>query len=127
MFEYTLEMGRNNIVPILEHKPIDLRAETSGGGQALIFMFPERYLTTQEEQIFVTHLMSHPQIVEGKMTIVDIATKSPLMIGCFIQDDIRIIQKPDLYETGVALGTKNVERNLAKFWKDKINSVADTR
>lgn len=94
-FEFIREMGTGLIQVILEHKPLDFRVKTNDGGQALQFTFPERWMSTQEEYIFYSKVATHPQIKNAKMTIIDLITKSPLIIGNFLKDDILIFRADD--------------------------------
>lgn len=94
-FEYLKEWGAGNIEPALYHEPLKLSAETKGGGQHVGFFFPERHITTQEEYVFVPMLKSHPQIVNAKLTIIDIVTKSALIIGNFLKYDVRIVKREE--------------------------------
>lgn len=95
-FEFELEFGMQHIEAVLEHRPFNVGTTTDcGRGQHILFVFPERWMTTQEEYVFVPMLQAHPQIVEKQMTVVDLVTKSALIIGSFIRDDIRIVKRAD--------------------------------
>lgn len=59
----------------------------------LTFVFPERYLSVHEQQSFTYTLMQHKDISNIKH--VDILTSSPLMIGSFHKETIRILTWPD--------------------------------
>ena len=94
-FEYMKDFGAGNIVPALEHDTLKMSVSTKDGGQHLGFFFPERYITTQEEYMFVPMIKDHPQVKKAKFTIVDIVTKSPLIVGNFMKDDVRIVQREE--------------------------------
>ncbi len=89
-FEYELNMGMAQIDAVLNHEPLNMSTVTEDGGQHIMFVFPERWLSTQEEYIFAGKLEEHPQIKKATLTIIDLVTKSPLIIGNFIKEDIRI-------------------------------------
>ena len=92
-FDYDRDFGLGQIEAVLNKEPLNMGVVTKGGGQQIMFVFPERWLSTQEEQIFPVALSENPQIKKAKMTIIDLVTKSPLIIGNFIKEDIRIITK----------------------------------
>lgn len=94
-YEYERDFGMPKLEPILEHRPFKLDTIVKGGGQQLLLIFPERWLTTQEEYMLVPQIKSHPQVKDAKLTIVDIVTKSPLIVGNFLKDDIRIVKPGD--------------------------------
>lgn len=89
-FEYEREMGGPLVEKVLRHQPLGLTKIGEKGGQHLLFVFPERWMSTQEEQAFVPLLRVHPDIWNASLTIIDIATKSPLIIGNFLKEDVRI-------------------------------------
>lgn len=82
-------------MPALEHDNLNISTQTEGGGQHLGFFFPERHTTTQEEYMFVPMLKSHPQIFDATLTVIDIVTKSALIVGNFMKDDVRIVQREE--------------------------------
>ncbi len=86
-FEYERDIGMAAIPHVLAHTTL----RVAGDPPSLDFFFPERWMSTQEEQAFVYRLMSHPQLTGLPLVRVDIVTKSPLLIGSFIRDDILII------------------------------------
>jgi hypothetical protein len=86
-FEYMRSIGSGLVESVLLHQP--LRSH-----RHLCFFFPEQMLSTQEEQLFVPMLQSHPDVVNEPFTIIDICTKSALLIGNFIKEDIRILHIP---------------------------------
>lgn len=77
-FEFEIDLGIAQIPAVLSHKP--LRFNQKGDGQYICFFFPERWMTTQEEQFFPYQLTQHPQVTAAKMTVVEMVTKSPLII-----------------------------------------------
>jgi len=84
-FEYMREMGMALIEPIMNHDYID--------GGHLSFVFPERWLGVAEQQAFSLVMSKHPEV--KKIKSVDILTSSPLIIGSFMADQVRIISWPD--------------------------------
>lgn len=93
MFEYMLAMGMPLVDKVLFHQPLGLT------NSYLMFVFPERWMTTPEEQLFIPMLRSHPEVASAKMTIIDIVTKSPLIVGNFLIDDVRSVFRPDKEDT----------------------------
>lgn len=91
-FECEREFGSGKLDAVLTHQPLlpDYRTK-NGKGRHLLFVFPERHLSTQEEYVFVPRLITHPDIQSAKMTVIDLVTKSPLIVGNFIRDDVRIV------------------------------------
>ena len=94
-FDYERDFGMGQIDAVLNKEPLNMSVVTKGGGQHIMFVFPERWLSTQEEQMFPYELKNNPQIKKAKMTVIDLVTKSPLIIGNFIKEDIRIISKKE--------------------------------
>lgn len=94
-FDFDRDWGMPKIEAVLEHKLLKMDTMVETGGQQIMFVFPERWMTTQEEYFFSSMLKSHPQIRDAKLTIIDIVTKSPLIIGDRIKEDIRIVKPTD--------------------------------
>lgn len=101
-FEFIKEMGCGQLDNILCDRPINMSATTERGGQHLRLVFPERHLTTQEEHILVPCLQWHHQIKDAPLTIIDIVTKSPLMVGNFLKEDVRIIRDAEDFDNGLS-------------------------
>ena len=101
-FDYIREMGSGQIDAVLNNEPLKMSATTSNGGQHIIFIFPERHMTTQEEYVFADCLVKHHQIVDAPLTIIDMVTKSPLLIGSLLADDIRIIKDTKDFDMGLS-------------------------
>ena len=59
----------------------------------LAFMFPERHMSVHEQQSFTAALNAHKD-AHG-ITCVDLITSSPLVIGSFKRDSIRILTWDD--------------------------------
>ena len=114
-FDFMREMGSPQIDNVLTNKPLKFGVQTDGGGQHILFVFPERHLTTQEEHIFVPSLWGHHQIVDATLTIIDIVTKSPLILGNFLADDVRIIKDEEDWETGLSNAHKQTQFADRKF------------
>ncbi len=85
-YEFIRDMGIGHIDAILNGKPL------SNHG-VLTFVFPERWMSAQEQQVFMHELSCHPEV--DKITQVDIITISPLIIGEFRREMIRILEWPD--------------------------------
>lgn len=87
-FEYVLEMGSALIPNVLAHRPLR-------NCDNLAFVFPERHMNVVEQREFMHQLNSHPDATAGKIKTVDILTSSPLIIGDFLRDQLRILQFED--------------------------------
>lgn len=124
-FEYCLDMGMPNIEKILFHEPLNLDGE-------LTFVFPERHMTVHDEHGFVYMLVKHPQIRAAKMTIVDIVTKSPLLISGFRREDIRIFSQAHDNERNRKLREAREKAELIKDVRgrrsslDEVDSIVGT-
>ena len=90
-WEYELEMGSPMIPNVFSGEPLSPR-KTVVGGQHLYFCFPERHMSTQEEHGFIYALENHSDVTSRTMSVIDIVTKSPLIIGSFHKEDIRILK-----------------------------------
>ena len=80
-------MGVGYIESALYHKKFD-------PPPVLTFVFPERYMSVHEQRSFMYQLSKHPEV--DKIKQVDILTSSPLLIGEFLAQMIRIIEWPDV-------------------------------
>lgn len=80
-FEMFREMGAVAIDAVFEHDPL--------GQSHLSFVFPERHMGVAEQQAFMHYLEKHPEAKDIKA--VDIITSSPLIVGSFMRDHIRIL------------------------------------
>jgi hypothetical protein len=87
-FEFILNMGKVNIDPIMNHQPF-----TKKGPLDLTFVFPERWMGIKEQQDFMYALALHPDIERIKS--VDIITSSPLIVGNFFKEQVRILTWAD--------------------------------
>lgn len=84
-FDIIRELGASLIDTIFNNKPLP-----SG---KLSFVFPERHMSVHEQQNFMRALSSHSSAKD--ITQVDIITSSPLMIGDFYKEQIRILTWDD--------------------------------
>lgn len=84
-FEYLREMGASDIDRVFHGKPF--------GKDTLTFFFPERHMSVHEQYGFMSVLTRHPHVDE--ITNVDIITSSPILIGNFYANSIRILTWPD--------------------------------
>jgi hypothetical protein len=87
-FEPILNMGKVSIDPIMNHQPF-----TKEGPLDLTFVFPERWMGIKEQQDFMYALALHPDIERIKS--VDIITSSPLIVGNFFKEQVRILTWAD--------------------------------
>lgn len=101
-FDMCREIGARQIEAALHNKPLNMGLTTSDGGQHVMFVFPERHLTTQEEQQFPDCLARHHQIIDAPLTIIDLVTKSALIVGGFLAGDVRVIKDTEDFETGIS-------------------------
>lgn len=106
-FDYEREMGSQLVESVLEHRSLNVKKTKAGDGQRLLFVFPERYMTTQEEYYFIPMLRKHPDVVDMKLNIIDVVTKSALIIGNFIKDDIRIVKPEGAELMGISQATSD--------------------
>lgn len=95
-FEYERDFGSGLIPAVLAGDPFrpDMLVG-DGRGIRLLFVFPERHLTTQEEYIFLHKLKEHPLVMGAQLAVIDVVTKSPLLIGSLLRDDIRILNRTE--------------------------------
>lgn len=84
-FEYIRDLGMVDIEKVMEKKRLNRRN--------LTFVFPERWLGVAEQQAFTHSIATHPNAETIKQ--VDILTSSPLIIGGFLREHIRIITWPE--------------------------------
>ena len=85
-FDFIRDMGSVHIGPILKGEPLN----HSG---ILTFVFPERWMSVHDARAFMLKLTRHPEA--NKIEQVDIITSSPLMVGDFRREMIRILEWPD--------------------------------
>ena len=81
-FEYIRYLGVNDIQPILYHEKFAMPSQ-------LTLVFPESHMSVHEERSFMFQLSRHPQVDELKQ--MDLITKSPMMVGDFKADMIRVL------------------------------------
>jgi len=81
-FEFIQYMGKLDIDPILYHEKFD-------PASFLTFVFPEAHMSVHEEQMFTYKLSNHPEV--DQIENVDIITKSPMIVGSFRSEMIRIL------------------------------------
>jgi len=84
-FDYIRDMGMFDIDKVFNKNKFDK--------EILTFVFPERWMGVAEQQSFMHHLQQHPQATKIKQ--VDIITSSPLLIGSFRAEQIRILTWKD--------------------------------
>ena len=114
-FDFIRDMGSPQLDKVLANEPLKFDHTTKSGGQHLLFVFPERHLTTQEEYTFVPSLYAHHQIIDAKMTVIDLVTKSALIIGNFLKDDVCIIKDEEDWDTGLSNAHRQAEFADRKF------------
>lgn len=87
-FEFILNMGKVNIDPIMNHQSF-----TEDGPLNLTFVFPERWMGVKEQQDFMYAMALHPDVERIKS--VDVITSSPLIVGNFFKEQVRILTWAD--------------------------------
>ncbi len=76
MFEYWLELGREDVVKILKHKSFGLGKDDKLN---LLFVFPERFMSVHEKHLFIQRLQTHRQ--RKRIQTLDIITQEPLIVN----------------------------------------------
>ena len=84
-FEYLVDIGRMDIERVLMHKPLNC--------PHLAFVFPERWMSVREQVQFMAKLMTHPNM--EKIESLDLLTSSPMLIGHFMAQQVRILTWPE--------------------------------
>jgi hypothetical protein len=84
-FEYIRDMGSGDIDRVFDCR--------SFRNKDLVFVFPERWMSVHEQRNFMHYLNKHPDA--DSLESVDVITSSPIMIGDFAHEMIRIITWPD--------------------------------
>ena len=84
-FTMFLNIGQGLIDPIMNHEKL---SETH-----LTFVFPERWMGQTERRAFTFCLAKHPDVKVVKQ--LDIITSDPMIIGSFMQQQIRVITWPE--------------------------------
>ena len=79
-------MGMGHIDPILYHEKFD-------PPEILTFIFPEAHMSVHEEHAFMYKLARHPEVDQIKQ--VDIITKSPMIVGNFRAEMVRVVTWPE--------------------------------
>lgn len=85
-FDYLRDMGMPDIDKVFKN-------ESFGGKKDLTFIFPERWMGVAEQQAFTSALKAHHEA--KTLEQVDIITSSPLLIGAFHAEHIRILTWDD--------------------------------
>lgn len=86
-FEYLLETGRSNIDRVFSKK--------SFRENDLFFVFPERFMSVQENCLFMSSICEHPDAIEKKINTVLVVTSNPQIITDFMSEQIMIIEFED--------------------------------
>ena len=83
-FEYYLNFGRSDIDKVFTGEPL------TGN---LLFVFPERFMSVHEQQQFMATLKKHR--AANHIDRLDLITSSPLLVGSFKREMIRILTWED--------------------------------
>jgi hypothetical protein len=84
-FDIIRDLGSNLLDDIFSGKPLP-----SG---ELTFIFPERHMSLHEQKGLMSKLSSHPSA--GDISLVNIITSSPFIVGDFSRHSIRILTWKD--------------------------------
>ncbi len=84
-FEFMIDMGQCNIDRIFNDTPFT--------SDHLTFMFPERWMGVHEQRGMMSKLCKHSNI--NMIKSVDIMTSSPILLGEFHREQIRILTWDD--------------------------------
>jgi hypothetical protein len=72
----------------------------------MLFMFPERHMSPWEQHRFTWCIDKHPSVAEAVAkhgrVVFDMWTGSPLLVGSFIKEQVRISQNDDLRAAQIA-------------------------
>ncbi len=88
-FDFIRDMGMVDVARVF-------KGESFEGKKCLTFIFPERWMGVVEEQAFTSVLNKHPEV--DSIEQVDIITSSPMLVGSFHREQIRILTWPDDHE-----------------------------
>ena len=91
MWEYEREIGMaflDDIFNLKKHNRLE-------AGITLLFMFPERWLSIREQQCFVHALGEYQKKFKIRFKMVQIVTSSPLIVGDFHREQVRIVRYDD--------------------------------
>ena len=85
-FDYIRDMGQPDIDKVFT-------GESFNGKTVLSFVFPERWMGVHEQRSFTSALDKHKEV--DSISLVDIITSSPMIVGSFYREQIRILTWPD--------------------------------
>lgn len=84
-WHFMLELGRFDIERVFDGQPF-----MPPDKDVLTFVFPERWMGVHEAHAFVQKITEHPSVKKGHITRCDLITHSPLIVGNFRKEQIRI-------------------------------------
>jgi len=87
-FDARRDVGAMRIEPVLQKGALYLTERRFHLG----YFFPERWLTVDEEEEFVNNLVTHPEVAEADLVVIDLITKSQSIVKNFLPDDVRFLQ-----------------------------------
>lgn len=87
-FEFFLDLGKNLLDSIMNGTPLP-RATAD-----LVFVFPERWLSTPETQQFMGKVNDHPQAGELFKTVT-LVTSNPVILTDFFAHNMKTVEFPD--------------------------------
>jgi len=84
-FDIIRDMGFPYIEKVFKKEPL--------GTDVPLFVFPERWMSIQEQYYFISYLNLNPDVEKFKEVL--LICSSPIIIGNFKREQIRIITFPD--------------------------------
>lgn len=84
-FEFIRDMGMLDLKRLFAGEPI--------AKETLTFVFPERWIGVHEAYAMMQVMVEHPNTPDFKQ--VDIITSSPIIVGNFVKEQVRILTWPD--------------------------------
>jgi hypothetical protein len=85
LFQYALDVGRGTIERLFKGNALE--------DDSPVFVFPERWMSVQEQYAFMQKMVEHPDA--GTIKHVMIITSSPLIITYFFKEQVRVVTFPD--------------------------------
>lgn len=105
-FQWILDMGRDNVDRVMNAQGID---------ENPFFCLPERWLSVQECRYFMAALNQNPN--RRKLGIVRMMTQSPILIGEFPRNCIRIVRLDN--------DEKHHTPYLRTFWGNSVSGLEE--
>lgn len=104
MFELERDFGSGFLEDIME-----MRSLPAG---KLLFYFPERWLSVEEQRLFMWAIMANP--TRKKITLLQLLTSSPMMVSDFHREMIMVISRPEVRSEAAKASTENRDPKPSK-------------